>query len=87
MTAKEMFEKLGFKKYKNKWDKETEKDWGKDCFIRYKTKDIEIIFDNLDCDYCVYGTGICRNVGVDIELHKAINKQVEELGWLGSDKE
>ena len=81
MSAKEMFEKLGYKQYKNKWDKQNDKEWGRETTIRYKQKEIEVMFDLLDWDYCVYGTGLCRNVAVDIDLHKAINKQVEELGW------
>lgn len=81
MSAKEMFKKLGYKQYKNKYDKQYAKEYGREIVIRYKLKEIEIIFDLLDGNYCVFGTGLCRNVGVDIELHKAINKQVEELGW------
>ena len=64
MTAKEMFEKLGYKedfhiayiKYYNE---------KKDKYIWFSkpTKTVEIMFD------------------IDMDLLKAINKQVEELGW------
>jgi hypothetical protein len=82
MTAKEMFEKLGYVKYKNEYDKEAETIWGKDCVFRYINKKLgfEILFDNIDEDYCVY-SDICPNVAIGIKLHQAINKQVEELGW------
>ena len=83
MSAKEMFEKLGFKEEYTPY---------KDV-ICYKTKesyfnrkiifwlDDKIIYNNL-----IYGdfemAGSCP---LSIDLIQAINKQVEELGWLGSD--
>jgi hypothetical protein len=64
MTAKEMFEKLGYKedfhiayiKYYN--EKEDKYIW-----FSKPTKTVEIMFD------------------IDMDLLKAINKQIEELGW------
>lgn len=71
MTAKEMFEKLGYEQ-----DLNSER-------IRYfneETKYYVVFF----LEYKIYTIG-CSNenedVGINIELHKAINKQVEELGW------
>ena len=82
MKAEQLFKQIGFKKYKNKYDKQAEKEWGiKDVFFRYKSKQVEVSFDCLDEDYCVYGTGLCLNVAIDVELHNAITKQIEELGW------
>lgn len=83
ITAKEMFKKLGYVKYKTKDDKEMETIWGKDCVIRYikKSLGIKIFFDNIDEDYCVF-CDICHDVAIGIKLHKAITKQIEELGWL-----
>ena len=84
MTAQEMFEELGFKKYLNKYDKEYKKEYGYEVFFRYKNDMTEIAFDCLDMDYAVYGTIMGRGitVGITMELHKAINQQCKELGWL-----
>ena len=83
MTAKEMFEALGYKKYLNKYDKEQKKYYGYEVFFRYKKDFIEISFDCLDMDYSVYGImfGGSMAVSIDMELHKAINQQCKELKW------
>ena len=82
MSAKEMFEKLGYeyvetnnyieyiKYYYKHW---IFKDYQKIIFFKSPIYDLDI-FDRL-------GTTINR------DLLQAINKQVEELGWLESDKE
>ena len=79
MSAKEMFEKLGYK--------ETENDiyflkYYKICKLHH---DKEIKFHKLDKTFCVkddYGT-LYR--WIDLEELQAINKQVEELGWLNEN--
>ena len=84
MTAKEMFKELGYKKYLNKYDRQAKKDWGCEVFFRYRKNNFEVAFDCLDMDYCVYARmlGMRMDASVGIELHKAIHKQIEELGWL-----
>lgn len=37
-----------------------------------------VYYGNSDHDFDVY---VEEAIGVDFKLHKAINKQVEELGW------
>ena len=78
-TAKEMFEELGFTsiKYNKK-------------FLEYENSDDEIIyFDKIEKYYSSY---CCNNehdfdvytddaIIINMKLHKAINKQIEELGW------
>lgn len=79
MSAKEMFEKLGYELSKN--DKK---------YIIYENKicdtSMKIIFD---LDFKIVKKSYNRNDASWIHLQElqAINKQVEELGWLGSDKE
>lgn len=69
MTAKEMFEKLGFEKYESPYALH----WS----IYPKTGYKAIIFLK---DYKKYKL---KNIaGVYMTLHKAICKQLEELGWL-----
>lgn len=69
MTAKEMFEKLGYKYDKRISD------------IRYFKKDVyfikEIIFEETDKE--VY---IADPLCIEIDLFKAIHQQLKELGWL-----
>ena len=69
MTAKQMFEKLGFEKVKE----------NSSC-ITYETKNDRIYFGKETRIYIAqhYDTGAI----VDIKLHKAITKQMEELKWL-----
>ena len=68
MTAKEMFEKLGYKEREETYCLNCEK-----SFINYKTLNI-IYFDNDK-------TIDVQNMIISYELLQAINKQVEELGW------
>lgn len=66
MTAKELFEELGY-----------EVDYKNDYSLRYH---------NEENDYYIYFYNYSKKIEVlhDITLQelKAINKQVEELGWL-----
>jgi len=69
MTAKEMFEKLGFEEYKN---------------YRIRTKDDIIAYKNemLDCYIYFYDYKAIElrcDKALNIEIYQAINKQVEEL--------
>lgn len=81
MTAKEMFEELGYKKYLNKYDKQAKKEWGFQVYFRYKYRHTEVLFDCLDEDISVYNTVFGKPTGISVALLQAINKQVEELGW------
>lgn len=75
MTAREMFEKLGYRrstdidmiKYSKKLD---------DTFYR-----IEVIFDLLEKEIVLDNNGYEAYI-ITCALLKAINKQCEELGWI-----
>ena len=84
MTAKEMFEALGYKKYLNKYDKQHKKEYGYEVYFRYKSDYIEVLFDCIDRDYSIWGNMFDRKMipTISVELHKAINQQCKELGWL-----
>ena len=70
MTAKEMFEKLGY-----------EIDTTNDRMLRYgKGYTAKIEFDLIYHNFYKYNDSGFRSP-IDIELLQAINKQVEELGW------
>lgn len=65
MSAKEMFEKLGYKQEKGDW-------------IEYFKNEDAIIFMD---DKTFYKRHYYDPGDINIEELKAINKQVEELGW------
>lgn len=71
MTAREMFEELGYKK--DEYSK---------CICYYNPNEVndEIVFylENRTFNRDYYGHGNA----IDMPVLKAINKQVEELGWL-----
>ena len=80
MTAKEMFEKLGYEideqnnneiLYKMKWERTTTYWVGFDI----ECKDISI-FETSDSPF-----EPSKPFNIDMDLLQAINKQVEELGW------
>lgn len=78
MTAKEMFEKLGYKLRQND-----------NFFIQYNNffdDDATISFCKIDKKYtCFYGEYEEEDVDlreITIEEHKAITQQLKELGWL-----
>lgn len=66
MKAKEMFEKLGYKQEKDNW------------IIYCKNEDAIIFMD----DKTFYKRHYYDPGDINIEELKAINKQIEELGWL-----
>ena len=77
MTADEMFEELGYKKvYEN------------DVEILYQHK-IRLLGDDFDFEllFCKIPKIFFHkdkrkvSIGIEVELLKAINKKVEELGW------
>ena len=75
MTAKEMFEKLGYKQ---------EKDTNE--FITYSDKGIIITFckytQSYSTKYLDYFTGDTTSYFVDVKDHLAITEQMKELGWI-----
>ena len=83
MSAKDMFEKLGFYIHAETLD-----------IIWYKEKKGEFIrnvrFNNefklIDL-WLINRLGERVDIDISFDLLQAINKQVEELGWLGSDSE
>lgn len=83
-SAKEMFERIGYKQYQNKDDKEIAKIWGQQMILRYKKKNgFEIIFDFWDCDFVKFGKmgDLAIHSSITMEELKAINQQINELGW------
>ena len=85
MSAKEMFEELGYEYQKNNniLNYHLEQNDSKGVQMRFG------IFFNLDYKYYhTYAYGLFENgkpydsyLSIDIKIHKAINKQIEELGW------
>ena len=76
MTAKEMFEELGYKYCED------------DGFIDYKKEKRKLIepdyisFDRLEREIFILNSSkSSKGTTIDMSLLKAINKQVEELGW------
>lgn len=70
-TAKEMFEELGYEEHIAMLNQ-----------IKYKNEkiDISVIFSLNKNTYSILGMyGHSREV--NMSLHKAIQKQIEELGW------
>lgn len=76
-TATEMFEKLGFiKKYY------------RDCLCFYYEKEyFSVSFCGGEKTYSIILGGIDDMAEVTPQLHKAIHKQLEELGWLDENNE
>ena len=78
MSAKEMFENLGF--YLDIETNETQVVWSKNKYNRYTFALIGadcITFDRKEKEIFLDGIE-----DISFELLQAINKQVEELGWL-----
>lgn len=73
-NAKEMFEKLGYEDITNEYS--YDKDYKAVYINKTYTPHVRIIFEE-------YGTTkvIDNEIDITIPLLKAINKQVEELGW------
>jgi hypothetical protein len=72
MSAKEMFEKLGYKK-------RNESNYYTSAVLIYDKEFYRSIYFDNDKTIDASGEILTMN------LLQAINKQVEELGWLGSD--
>ena len=71
MTAKEMFEKLGFEYKKS--------DFSITYYKEFRDYDDETYI--LDIDFRLFEKKISNDFSIDMDLLKAINKQIEELGW------
>ena len=89
MSAKEMFEKLGFKREENEW-----RIYYYKGDSQFKTEIIS--FHKIEKNISLYNYYTPHGNDIEniqyytngFELFKAINKQVEELGWLrGEDNE
>lgn len=85
MSAKEMFEELGYEQeeYKDKIAYHLEQVvlGQKNCFGVSFDKDFKS-YHTYAYGWFENGTPFDTNLCIDIKLHKAINKQIEELGWL-----
>ena len=76
-TATEMFEKLGFiKKYY--WD---------GLYLYYEKEYFSVSFSVDGKTYSINLGGTDDIAEVTPQIHKAIHKQLEELGWLDEDNE
>lgn len=73
MNAKEMFEALGYE-YCNYYDR--------DKIIQYynEKEDVQFLFWIAEQEFSVSEYGELKNITVD--EFKAIQKQIEELGWI-----
>lgn len=69
-TADEMFEELGYRKKETTWKEDNKKH-----FIEYNSNDTQIQF-SLDTKHI-----LITNI-LNINELQAINKKVEELGWI-----
>ena len=74
-SAKKMFEELGFKGLETDYSlvyryMGTEIDYKCEIYFYLMCKEYEYTVENDEC------------TSVDMKLHKAIHKQLEELGWL-----
>ena len=79
MTAKEMFEKLGYEFELTKW---------KTCKpdFNYISENGDVLYFDLENKQLIFWPATRQFIiRQPIELLQAINKQVEELGWNGSD--
>lgn len=76
MSAKEMFEKLGYEYYE---------DDGFDCYKKRKKRIIEpdyISFNRLEREiFLLRNSKNGNGTTINMTLLKAINKQIEELRW------
>lgn len=76
MTAEEMFNELGYEKHYQKIGNCLYKYYGKNdgkCDIKFINKNKIIINENLSDEW--------DSFTLSVDLLKAINKQIEELGW------
>ena len=87
MTAKEMFERLGFKLLTKPNKEIPRKSWDYSSGgITYYNNYMIIKFDTNWKNYRTIlfknGDDDDRQHNISLELHQAINKQIEELGWV-----
>ena len=83
MKAKEMFEKLGYEDFCGTLNYIKEYKDGREIFIDFDIKRKKISKGR--CGFAIYKMD-SRDIEITLKELQAINKQVEELGWLGSDK-
>ena len=74
MSAKEMFEELGYKI-------QPIKDYRAKCFRKYKKDEYNVITFYSDKRFIKNGEDSWYCDYISLEELKAINKQIEELGW------
>ena len=70
MTAREMFEKLGYE-YEESYDGSLI-----DYYKKHNNLNLELLFNKEKETFCMTYV-----VDVDVKLLQAINKQIEELEW------
>ena len=74
MSAKEMFEKLGYER------QEIKEAYYKSIYYKKRTKRIVFRYDKVVIPYEDYD-GLEDGTLLNLQELQAINKQVEELGW------
>ena len=79
MSAKEMFEKLGYETLFLPYDYHKEYKNGREIFISFDTKKKTVAKGK--CGFVVEPMDL-KDITITMSELKAINKQVEELGWL-----
>ena len=79
MTAQEMFEQLGYELDRNN-NLLNYIDYWKNEETKYGVMNRRICFDLRRKRY--YALYSFETVGIDMPTHRAIQKQIEELGWL-----
>lgn len=78
MTAQEMFENLGYKLDKS--SNPNYIDYWKNEETKYIVFAKRICFDLRRKTYYIFYS--FETIGIDMSTHRAIQKQIEELGWL-----
>ncbi len=81
MNAQEMFEELGYTKKEDNnlilsYNK-TQGSYRLNCLV-----EMEIFFHKLDCTFTKRQYNDVKHGYLNVKEHKAINKQMEELGWI-----
>ena len=83
MTAKEMFEDLGYKQ--ECWCFEEEKKIDEIVYIRENRFASNVTFRIENKCFKIHRKNETKSAWCDLKLLQAINKQVEELGWNKED--
>ena len=76
MSAKEMFEELGFVQLR------TDDEEYNEFYTLYAKNFIKIEFSKVCKNYIAWDSGQMEIVKISFELHKAIHRQLKELGWI-----